>query len=304
MVDRIIKFVFFGNWFIGVLAVALSIETVVQLRLPFNSLTYYALLFCGTIMYYTYAYSGVLQSHASDNPRSVWYQQHQTLVKYTQWLLLLTCCFLGAALLLMTFANLKHLPFVYWLITTTIGLAGILYYGLLPRSLINLNLRNTGWFKAFVIGFVWAGCVSLLPIIMLRLEKGAYFTDTVIAGWLFIKNWMFCTVNAIMFDLKDYDDDANKQLKTFAVRFGLRKTIMFVLTPLCLIGSFFTLVFAHYRHFSFLPVMFNVLPFLLLLMVTYSMQRQKNIFFYLIIIDGLVFIKAICGIAGMAFVPN
>jgi hypothetical protein len=39
-------------------------------------------------------------------------------------------------------------------------------------------------------------------------------------------------------------------------------------------------------------------------MVTYTMQRQRNIFFYLIVIDGLVFIKAICGIAGMAFVAT
>jgi 4-hydroxybenzoate polyprenyltransferase len=175
---------------------------------------------------------------------------------------------------------------------------------LLPHSLVKLNLRNTGWLKAFVIGFVWAGCVSLLPIIILQLEHGPYFADPVLVVWLFIKNWMFCTVNAIMFDMKDYADDSNRQLKTFVVRFGLRNTILYVLTPLCIVGIFFTLVFAYYRHFTLLPVLFNVLPFLLLLMVTYTMQRQRNIFFYLIVIDGLVFIKAICGIAGMAFVAT
>ena len=304
MFDKIIKFVFFGNYFIGVLAIALSVETVVQLRLPFNSFEYYALLFCGTIMYYTYAYAGVLQSNSVTNARSVWYAQHQTLVKYSQIILLLLCLVFGSLLFLNTAGNLKFLRWIYWLIIIVIGLAGILYYGLLPRSLVKLNLRNTGWLKAFVIGFVWAGCVSLLPIIMLQLERGPYFAEPVVAGWLFIKNWMFCTVNAIMFDMKDYDDDTNAQLKTFVVRFGLRKTILFVLTPLCLVGIFFTLVFAGYRHFTFLSILFNVLPFLLLLAVTYTMQRQKNIFFYLIVIDGLVFIKAICGIAGMAFVNN
>ena len=113
---------------------------------------------------------------------------------------------------------------------------------------------------------------------------------------------MFCTVNAIMFDMKDYEDDSNKQLKTFVVRFGLRNTIFFVLTPLCLVGIFFIIVFSLYRHFTLIPIALNVLPFLLLLIVTYSMQRQKNIFFYLIVIDGLVFIKAICGITAMMFV--
>ena len=86
------------------------------------------------------------------------------------------------------------------------------------------------------------------------------------------------------------------------VRFGLRKTILFVLTPLCLVGIFFTVLFGFYRHFTLVPLLFNVIPFVLLLMVTYSMERKKDIFFYLIVIDGLVFLKALCGIAGMAFV--
>ena len=302
MVDKIIKFIFFGNYFIGVLALALSLETVIQLHLPFNSISYYCLLFCGTVMYYTYAYSGVLQSNSSENPRSVWYLQHHNLLKVSQSLLLVFCGMFGTLLFLKTIKHIPDLPALYWFVMIAIAVASILYYGLLPRSIIKLNLRNTGWLKAFVIGFVWAACVSLLPIILLLLERGSYISDPVVVTWLFIKNWMFCTVNAIMFDLKDYEDDSNKQLKTFVVSFGLRNTIVFVLTPLCLLGIFFTMVFAHYRHFSFLPVTFNVLPFLLLLMTTWSMQRQKNIFFYLIVIDGLVFVKALCGIIGMALV--
>jgi 4-hydroxybenzoate polyprenyltransferase len=305
MAGKIIRFIFFGNYFIGVIAIALSVETMVQLRLPFNSVEYYALLFCGTIMCYTYAYTGVLLSFSADNQRAAWYQQHRRLVKLSQWFLLVACLLLGGFLFFKYFSELLNLPIIYWLTVATMGLAVVLYYGLLPRSLIKLNLRNTGWLKAFVIGFVWAACVSLLPIIMLRLENnGDYRADRVVVIWLFIKNWMFCTVNAIMFDLKDYEDDSNKQLKTFVVRFGLRNTILFVLTPLCLVGLFFTVVFARYRHFTFLPIAFNLLPFLLLLMVTYSMYKQKNILFYLIVIDGLVLFKGLCGIAGMAFVAN
>ena len=304
MLGKIVRFIFFGNYFIGVLAIALSLETSIQLRLPFNSPEYYALLFCGTVMYYTYAYAGILLSLTAENQRAAWYQQHHKLVSISQWLLLTACAVFGILLLIKNADNLLHLPVIYWLIVAGIGLANILYYGLLPRSLIKLNLRNTGWLKAFVIGFVWAASVSLLPIVMLQLEHKTYFADPVILIWLFIKNWMFCTVNAIMFDLKDYEDDQNRQLKTFVVRFGLRNTILFVLTPLCLIGIFFTSIFALYRHFTFLPIAFNILPFLLLLGITYSMQKQKNIFFYLIVIDGLVFVKAVFGIIGMMFVTN
>jgi hypothetical protein len=46
MVAKVVRFIFFGNYFIGLLAIALTIEATLQLRLPFNSLAYYALIFC------------------------------------------------------------------------------------------------------------------------------------------------------------------------------------------------------------------------------------------------------------------
>jgi len=302
MWNKIIKFIFFGNYFVGILGIALSLETAFQLRLPFNSIEYYLLLFSGIVMYYTYAYSKPLQSFASGNPRSVWYVEHRVFVKYSQWFFLIVCIILGGLLFIQYYQNLLHLSLQYWLIIIMMLLSAILYYGLLPRSFLNLNLRNTGWVKAFVIGFVWSCSVSLLPIIVLQLEHGYYYADPILAIGLFVKNWMFCTVNAIMFDMKDYEDDSNQQLKTFVVRFGLQKTIFLILFPLCLIGIFFMLAFARYRHFTLLPLLFNLLPFLLLLIVTYSMQRQKKILYYLVVIDGLIFIKAICGIIAMQFV--
>ncbi len=105
-----------------------------------------------------------------------------------------------------------------------------------------------------------------------------------------------------MFDMKDYEDDSNQQLKTFVVRFGLQKTIFFILIPLSLIVIFFMLVFTHYRHFPLIAVLINLIPFLLLLIVAYSMQQQKKILYYLVVIDGVIFVKALCGIVAMHFV--
>lgn len=302
MGSKIVKFIFFGNYFIGILAIALSIETSLQLKLPLNSTAYYLMLFCGTIMYYSYAYSGMPQSFTFTNSRTDWYRQHHVFVKWSQVFFLSACIGLGGWLLGKKWDHLWHIPLIYWLICSCIPIAALLYYGLMPKSFLKLNLRNTGWLKAFVIGFVWACCVGLLPIVLLQLERGAYFADPILTGWLFIKNWMFCTVNAIMFDLKDYADDSNRQLKTFVVRFGLHNTINFILIPLLLVGICCMLAFTYYRHFSFLPIFFNLIPFVLLLMVAYSMHRKKKILFYLIVIDGLLLVKAICGIIGMLFV--
>ncbi|WP_025762535.1 UbiA family prenyltransferase [Dyadobacter tibetensis] len=303
MLARLIQFIFFANYFVGFLAIALSIETAYQLNLPFLPPTYYILLFCVTVLYYTFAYTGPI-SVPSDNPRTMWYQHHRRFVRHSQWVLLLLSVGLGTLLLLRYGQALLGLPWPYWLMISLLAMAAALYYGLLPKTMYHLNLRNTGWLKAFVIGFVWAGTVNLLPIIMAGIEEGAPISETGFMLWLFVKNWMFCTVNAIMFDIKDYEDDSNRQLKTFVVRFGLYPTITYILIPLLIVGLIALLLFAGYKHFAPLTIALNTLPFLCLLWVAFALHTPRKILFYLIVIDGLLLIKAICGILGIVLLQQ
>ena len=302
MIKRIAEFIFYGNYFIGILAIALSVESSLQLRLPLNSLTYYLLLFSVTVMYYTFAYTGPLNSGKSRNPRSEWYFRYQIFIKWSQRVLLALSILLSIFFIENNFHAILHLPLKYWTVLGVMLLAGLLYYGLLPGSFYRLNLRNTGWFKAIIIGFVWAACANLLSYIVLQIEKGPFFPDPVLLWWLFVKNWMFCNVNAIMFDIKDYADDSNRQLKTFVVRYGLKVTLFVILIPLISIGLVSLLAFTIQRNLGPIPILLNLLPFILLLRLAWSMQRPHTIFYYLVIIDGLIFLKALCGIAGMQFV--
>lgn len=298
MVSKIVGFTFFANYFVGFLAIALSIETAYQLSIPLLSTDYYILLFCGTVMYYTFAYTGPNQNY-STNPRTLWYQQNHKFVKISQAILFIACIIIGLKILIENFQRIFHLPLLYWFLVGGTGLAAALYYGLLPKALIKINLRNTGWLKAFVIGFVWAGCVNILPVAMSRVENNIQVLQPDLMLWLFIKNWMFCTVNAIMFDIKDYEDDSNRELKTFVVQFGLYRTITFILVPLLLIGLFSLLAFSTYRHFNIGTILINTIPFVSLLWVASSLHTPKKILFYLIVIDGLLLVKAVCGILGI-----
>ncbi|GGI22371.1 hypothetical protein [Pedobacter mendelii] len=299
---KIIRFIFFGNYFVGILAFALTLEATLQLRLPFNSINYYLLLFLAPIIYYTYAYNKVSTNPSAINPRNKWYFKHKKFINWSQGLLFILCMFLAANLLYQNFHNILNLPLSYWVAIVIIIIAGGLYYGLLPKSFINFNLRNTGWLKAFVIGFVWACCVNVLPLIMLKIETGIEYHDSVLWTWLFIKNWMFCTVNAIIFDIKDYPTDANKDLRTFVVRYGLRRTIFNILIPLLIIGLISLGIFANYKDFIWPQVLCNIMPFIVTIYLAYSMHKRKNILYYLIVIDGLILFKAICGIIGMQFI--
>lgn len=299
---KILKFIFFGNYFVGLLAVVLTIESTLQLNVPFNSLSYYILLFLAPVVYYTYAYMGATNSLQLQNPRTAWYAANSKMVNMSQLLFCVIGCCVFIFMLCRDYEAILHLPLRYWLMVASVLAVAILYYGLVPVFFFNLNLRNTGWLKPFIIGFVWAATVNLLPLILLRIESGIDITESPLWFFLFLKNWMFCTVNAIMFDMKDYAIDSNSQLKTFVVRIGLKRTIYYVLFPLLVAGMLCLLFFAAYEHFVLGRILWNLVPFVLTILVAYSMNRRKKIFYYLIVIDGLILVKAICGIIGMQII--
>lgn len=299
MLGKFIRSIFFGNYFVGILAVCLTIEACLQLTLPFPSLVYFALLFISPTVYYTYAYWGSLQLQRPTNLRAKWYVANQTFVRFSQWILFSISMLLAIYLLVKNFSAVLALPVDYWLSIVAILFASGFYYGLLPKSFFSLNLRNKGWFKAFVIGFVWACCANVMLLIILKVELNINDSDWPLWVWLFVKNWMFCTVNAIMFDVKDYPTDANKDLRTFVVRYGLRLTIFLILIPLLIIGLVSLFIFAYYRHFSLIQLLFNTLPFIATILVAYSMRKRHKILYYLMVIDGLILFKSLCGILGV-----
>ncbi|ODS84455.1 MAG: hypothetical protein ABS46_03495 [Cytophagaceae bacterium SCN 52-12] len=284
---------FFSNYFLGILAVALSLETSFQLALPFNSLPWHSLLFSGVVMYYTYAYISAGHHSFAENPRTRWYQLHRKAVKTSQ--VLLAMAFLCSALVyfLRHCSSLGSLHWSSWAILLGTLLAAASYYGKLPF----LNLRNSGWTKPVTIGLCWAASVSLLPLVSLQLENdGSVEIPWLLAAWLFVKNWMFCSVNAILFDIKDYADDSNRELKTFVVRYGTRFTIMFILLPMILLGVVSFLLFSYYRNLNIHQVAVNLVPFALTLYIALSMHKPRPILYYLVVIDGMLLVKAICGI--------
>ena len=110
---------------------------------------------------------------------------------------------------------------------------------------------------------------------------------------------MYVLILAILFDIKDYASDYNKEIKTFVVKYGLRSTIFYILLPLSIVGFGLFISVAILNNFSAIRILLNSIPFLALLFVIYSMKKRRSILYYLIIIDGLLLLKGICGSIGM-----
>lgn len=291
-----IKFFFFGNYFYGICAVGLSIEASLQQQFPLNGLWWYVLVFSCVVLFYTYAYL-TESSVETTNIRLQWYAHHKKFIIASQ--IFFTAL---AAACIISFASknwkaIQESTLLEWVLFLIFPSVAAWYYGINSTRFKKYNLRKIGWLKPFIIGFVWAGTVTVYPVLF----YSTHYTITLVGCLLTLKNFMFVSVLCIMFDIKDYSMDSNQQIKTFVVKMGLRKTIFYIIIPLCIagLGSFIT--YGITRGFSPMKIALNVMPFLMLVAVAYSLQSKKSILYYLIIIDGLMLAKAICGSIAMTY---
>jgi len=294
-----IKFFFFGNYFYGLCAVVLAIEATLQQSYPFNHPLFYLALFSLTTWFYTKAYI-TEQTIPGGNQRTNWYIQNKTFVKWSQ-AVLFSIAILLFLLFLKEYLSVLRVTTMQVMIVAIFPVIASLYYGISVGLVMDFSLRSIGWLKPFVIGFAWAGVVTLYPIIFYDITQGRDTEFTVIGLLLFIKNFMFVTVLCIMFDIKDYAMDHNQRLKTFVVQFGLRKTIFLILFPLSIAGLGTFLIYGFTRGFSLTKIGINTVPFICMMLAAYSLHRKKPILYYLILIDGLMLVKGICGSIAMIY---
>lgn len=315
LANRVIEFIFFGNYFYALCVLSLAIEASLQQGVQLNHPSFYILLTSGTVLYYTYAYMGEISFRIAFlrkeikltppaeyhyyNRRTNWYHRNDRLLNITQIILLVIALYSAFDLAFIRLSHIFSLTLFEWVMLLTVPFVALFYYGNEFFPFFKINLRKTGWMKPFVIGFVWAGVVTIYPPLFRQWQLDLHYSFDIMALWLFIKNWMYVAVLAIMFDIKDFADDANRKVKTFVVRAGLRKTIFLILLPLIIIGLISFSIFAYEMSFGRMHYLINLIPFILLIIVAYSMHRRRPILYYLIIIDGLMLLKGVCGIIGV-----
>lgn len=284
--------VFYSNAFYGLCAVALSVEAALQQHTPLNSFLYFAFIFLATGVYYTHPY--VRRCPASNNPRTNWYNRHYNFIKKHQ----LISIVLLTGLLVWFMAGHSQLIFSIggtgWLLFAVFPVAAALYYGF---GFLNtrFNIRSIGWLKPFIIGFIWAGLVTIYPVLFYNMLHKLPYALSEVGVLLFLKNFMFISVLCIMFDIKDYAVDYISRLKTFVVKSGLRRTIFYVLLPLVITGLITFILYAVMHNFSPVRVLLNCIPFVLLAAIVWSLRLRRSLLYYLSVVDGLMLIKAVCG---------
>jgi hypothetical protein len=295
-----IRFIFFGNFFYGLCSVALAIEASTQQKLPLNSWSFYGLLFTATVLYYMYAY---IHSNPNDatSERIRWFYSRKKVIVLFQVLLAAFALICLINIAMSSWKSISNINSTQVCMLLIFPVTAAFYYGIDRGALKNINLRQQGQLKPFIIGFTWAGPVTIYPVVFYCLENNVPYELTLVSCLLFLKNFMFISMLSIMFDIKDYAHDHRQSLGTFVMRAGLRRTIFKILVPLSLLGLGTFIAYGITRDFSAIKILFNVLPFLLLMIVAWSLSKRRSILYYLIVVDGLMLIKGICGTIGMTF---
>ena len=281
----------------------LCIETNLIINISLNDFCFYLLIFFCTCLYYTMIYVRSV-SVKNYNKRAVWYQNNLSTIKKT----LKAAIFLIIIFLLFFVHKNRHtllslLPTQLLLIISLPLIA--FWYTFSPAFFRLKKIRQTGWIKPFAVGFTWAGWVTVYPVLISKMQTHQSVTGVVLPYLLlWLQNFLFCSVNAIIFDIKDYRTDSHYHLKTYPVIFGIKNTFRFVVFPLILVNLTIFFLFQQQQNFSFLQTIIQLIPYLFLVFIIASHRQGRSVLYYLAAVDGLVFLKAVCGITSILLIKK
>ena len=286
---------FYGNWFLALCAVALGIEAALQQHVPLNPWSYHALVLIACVLFYDHAYRGLAGKQGLDE-RARWYAIHAKRQHLVRGGLVVLFCALVVYLCSTVDGNLFQRGRTYLLWLAVFPVVGLAYYGV-----GRFALRNVGWLKPFLLGFVWAGVVTIYPVYVHSLLFGTPLPPEGLTMGLFLKNMMFCAMIAVLFDIKDHAEDHRNALRTFVVQRGLRVTLFRIVLPLTTIGLVSFLAYGTTHGFSGKRLVLNTVPFVAMALVIRALRKRRSVLYYLVVVDGLLLVKAVCGSMAMVW---
>ena len=297
LLSKIIRVFFYSNIFLGVCAVILCIETNLLFKVPLNSVIFYLFIFFCTCLYYTTIYVRSAGAKSYDD-RTIWYRNNFVVIKKICSFSVIISIALAVFLLTKNIGSFFSLSFFQIALSVTFPvIAG--WYTFSPDFFGLKKIRLTGWIKPFIVGLTWAGMVTVYPLFFYETPMRKESESEVSFLLLFALNFLFFSVNAIIFDIKDYRTDSFHQLKTYPVILGIRKTFKFIILPFVILDFTVFFLFQRQQRFSVLQTCVQLLPHLLLIYIILSHRQQRSVLYYLAAVDGLVFVKAFCGITSI-----
>ncbi len=298
--NRFISYLFFSNIYLGIIAVLLCIETNLISGISLNYSPFYIVVFLGTCLYYTMIYVRSVKA-ILPNERTLWYRRNLPYIRTTLYFIATGIFIVGIIIVIRNRHRFFLLSASQWLLLVLFPLLTA-WYTFSPRIFHLKKIRELGMIKPFIVGLTWLGFVTVYPVIAWQIQKGmAGLPPMFPQFFLWLDNFLFISILAIIFDIKDYKNDTLFHLSTFPVVLGVKRTMQWVALPLLIVNVAVFTVFQFQQHFNIYQVILQAVPYVLLLMVIAWNRQPKSLLYYLAGIDGLMLLKALCGIASILF---
>jgi 4-hydroxybenzoate polyprenyltransferase len=280
----------YSNLFIALCAAGLTWETFVLLQAPVWLYWYLPLIFFSVLFIYNlHYYQKIKPGDGSDRYKWVFKYRHFSLGLMINCLLFITG---GVALKFKdVFTENGKLRYLYIFLFAGILLVSLAYsHPIIPFT--KKTLRQAGWLKLLLLGFVWAFATTILPVMMLyKLELTKDNTQLVA---LFVHRFIFIASIAVLFNIRDYAEDKKDNIKTIAVVAGPQQTLLYgkwitlvlnTVAGICLAGSF---------SFKQPAIIFSlVLPALLIFALYHFFKPGQDEAVFVWRHDGLMLLKAL-----------
>jgi 4-hydroxybenzoate polyprenyltransferase len=271
----IFHWIFYGNVFIALCAVCMTLETYLILDIPVNRESAFPLLiivFCSTF----FIYNIDLFAARGNSPDTITSGRLGWRIRYGTLINAINVCLGFLILALSFFSSLK--AFLFFLHLAIISLA--YYFSFEIGTAKFTPLRRIPFLKAFVITYVWTSSSVFLPALRNEISLGS---SEVLQ--LFIERYLFLFALAIIFDIRDLSFDL-EQIRTIPGRFGSSKTKMLSLI-LLLIACL--LVYIHYQDFYLMTAF--ILSFVVAAILIYKARTDSGEYYFLFLVDGAMLMQ-------------
>jgi 4-hydroxybenzoate polyprenyltransferase len=149
------------------------------------------------------------------------------------------------------------------------------------------SLRNIAGLKLFLIAFVWAISVTLLPYF--ELQNQDFFAISKTDIFIIIaKRFLFFAAITIPFDIRDMFQDKAFQLKTIPLIFGEQKAYI-----LCQVMLFLCLILLYFMQSPSLNLNFyaSAITVVLAGWLIFKSKWEKNEYYYFFYLDGTLILQ-------------
>jgi 4-hydroxybenzoate polyprenyltransferase len=199
---KIFDFLLFGNFVVSFGCFFLVYSTAIQLNLS-NTFCYAALTFFSTLFIYNFQRIFYTKEIAENNSseRRRWVVENQKTTKT------LSVLSFAGAMVMLFFVGFKTVLFLIPLFILSLA-----YF--LP----SVKLRKYGFFKIFILCFVWTGTTAIIPL----LRSNPHIETTHFMH--IVSRFCFMLAICLPFDLRDIIIDKASNIKTLPQRIGLKQT--------------------------------------------------------------------------------